>query len=72
MQNTVHFILQGKGGIGKTFVSSILAQSGSFSDHELTENDLPTPTDAYGRSKLAAEQAVSHSVNPTASPGQNA
>jgi hypothetical protein len=26
MQNTVHFILQGKGGIGKTFVSSILAQ----------------------------------------------
>ena len=26
MQNTVHFILQGKGGIGKTFFSSILAQ----------------------------------------------
>jgi hypothetical protein len=26
MQNTVHFILQGKGGIGKTFVSSIIAQ----------------------------------------------
>ena len=26
MHNTVHFILQGKGGIGKTFVSSIIAQ----------------------------------------------
>ncbi|MYN00775.1 hypothetical protein GTP41_01545 [Pseudoduganella sp. DS3] len=26
MQNTVHFVLQGKGGIGKTFVSTILAQ----------------------------------------------
>jgi nucleoside-diphosphate-sugar epimerase len=40
------------------FVSSILAQSGSFSDHELTEDDSPTPADAYGRSKLAAERAV--------------
>ena len=26
MKNTVHFILQGKGGIGKSFVSSLLAQ----------------------------------------------
>jgi len=26
MQNTVHFVLQGKGGIGKTLVSTILAQ----------------------------------------------
>ena len=26
MHNTVHFILQGKGGIGKTLVSTILAQ----------------------------------------------
>ena len=26
MQNTVHFILQGKGGIGKTLVSTIVAQ----------------------------------------------
>lgn len=40
------------------FVSSIAAQSGSFSDHELTEEDQPRPTNAYGRSKLAAEQAV--------------
>ncbi|EIT5909640.1 conjugal transfer protein TraL [Salmonella enterica] len=26
MKNTVHFILQGKGGIGKSFISSLLAQ----------------------------------------------
>jgi len=40
------------------FVSSIAAQSDSFSDHELTEDDVPRPTNAYGRSKLAAEQSV--------------
>lgn len=40
------------------FVSSIAAQSGSSSEHELTEDDPPTPSNAYGRSKLAAEQAV--------------
>jgi nucleoside-diphosphate-sugar epimerase len=40
------------------FVSSIAAQSGAFSDHELTEDDLPRPNNAYGRSKLAAEQAI--------------
>jgi nucleoside-diphosphate-sugar epimerase len=40
------------------YVSSIRAQSGAFSDHILTEADAPTPTDAYGRSKLAAENAV--------------
>jgi nucleoside-diphosphate-sugar epimerase len=40
------------------FVSSIAAQSGSYADHELTENDFPTPNNAYGRSKLAAEQAI--------------
>ena len=26
MQNTVHFVLQAKGGIGKSFVSTLLAQ----------------------------------------------
>ncbi len=40
------------------FVSSIRAQSGPTADHALTERDEPTPTDAYGRSKLAAETAV--------------
>jgi UDP-glucose 4-epimerase len=40
------------------FVSSIAAQSGSSSDHELAEDDVPAPINAYGRSKLAAEQAI--------------
>ncbi|MCK1511889.1 NAD-dependent epimerase/dehydratase family protein [Bradyrhizobium sp. 190] len=40
------------------FISSIAAQSGSYSAHELTEDDFPTPNNAYGRSKFAAEQAV--------------
>lgn len=40
------------------FVSSIRAQSGPAADHVLTERDAARPTDAYGRSKLAAEEAV--------------
>jgi nucleoside-diphosphate-sugar epimerase len=40
------------------FVSSIRAQSGATADHALTERDEASPTDAYGRSKLAAEAAV--------------
>lgn len=39
-------------------LSSIRAQSGPSADHVLTETDAPHPTDAYGRSKLAAEAAV--------------
>jgi len=40
------------------FVSSIRGQSGPAADHALTERDEAAPTDAYGRSKLAAEAAV--------------
>jgi nucleoside-diphosphate-sugar epimerase len=40
------------------FISSIAAQSGPYADHELTEDDFPTPHNAYGRSKFAAEQAI--------------
>ena len=40
------------------FMSSIRAQSGPSSDQVLRETDAPQPTDAYGRSKLAAEDAV--------------
>ncbi len=40
------------------FLSSIRAQSGAAADHVLTESDAPQPTDAYGRSKLAAETFV--------------
>ncbi len=40
------------------FASSIRAQTGPAADHPLTEADTPQPTDAYGRSKLAAEAFV--------------
>jgi UDP-glucose 4-epimerase len=40
------------------YVSSIQAQCGPAADHALTERDPPLPTDPYGRSKLAAEEAV--------------
>jgi nucleoside-diphosphate-sugar epimerase len=40
------------------FVSSIRAQTGPSAAHVLTEDDPPNPTDAYGRSKLAAEAFV--------------
>jgi UDP-glucose 4-epimerase len=46
------------------FVSSIRAQSGPAADHALTERDVPGPTDAYGASKLAAEEAVRASGVP--------
>ena len=39
MQNTVHFILQGKGGIGKTLVSTILAQW--IAGKDVGEGDQP-------------------------------
>lgn len=40
------------------FLSSIRAQSGPISEQPLSEIDTPAPTDAYGRSKLAAEQGL--------------
>jgi UDP-glucose 4-epimerase len=48
-----------RGGVRHfVFISSVRAQSGPSADHALTERDEPAPTDAYGRSKLAAEAAV--------------
>jgi UDP-glucose 4-epimerase len=40
------------------FLSSIRAQSGPVAEGLLTEADTPRPTDAYGRSKLAAERGL--------------
>ena len=40
------------------FLSSIRAQSGPTAEGILTEDREPRPTDAYGRSKLAAEQGL--------------
>ena len=40
------------------FLSSVRAQAGATADHILTEDLAPQPTDAYGRSKLAAEQSL--------------
>lgn len=40
------------------FLSSIRAQSGPSAARILTEDDEPRPNDAYGRSKLAAEQGL--------------
>ncbi len=46
-------------GIGHlVFMSSIRAQSGPASTNVLRETDAPHPTDAYGHSKLGAEDAV--------------
>ena len=40
------------------FLSSVRAQCGPTSPGLLTESDPPRPTDAYGRSKLAAERGL--------------
>jgi UDP-glucose 4-epimerase len=41
-------------------LSSVRAQSGPSADHVLAETMEPRPTDAYGRSKLAAERAIAN------------
>jgi len=46
------------------YMSSVRAQCGASADHAVTERDPPAPTDAHGRSKLAAEEAVRSSGVP--------
>jgi len=42
-------------------MSSVRAQAGLSADHAITEQNSPEPTDAYGRSKLAAERLIAES-----------
>ena len=42
-------------------MSSVRAQAGLAADHVITERDAARPTDAYGRSKLAAERLLKES-----------
>lgn len=46
-------------------MSSIRAQSGPVSEKIVSETDEPHPTDAYGRSKLAAERALAEVLEGT-------
>jgi UDP-glucose 4-epimerase len=60
------------------FISSVAAQTGPSADHVLGEDDAPRPTTIYGRTKLAAEEAlraagVSHTIlRPVVVYGRNA
>lgn len=57
-------ITAAKTGVHFIQVSSIAAQSGPVSASILTEQDVPTPVNAYGISKLLAEIAVRDSGVP--------
>lgn len=46
-------------------MSSVRAQSGASADGVIDETSKAAPTDAYGRSKLAAEQAVAATLDGT-------
>lgn len=50
-------------------MSSVRAQSGPAADHVLRETDPPQPSDAYGRSKLKAESAMSEALAGSATRG---
>ena len=54
-------------GIGRfVLMSSVRAQVGASATQVLTEDTPPAPSDAYGRSKLAAEQAVARELGGVA------
>jgi nucleoside-diphosphate-sugar epimerase len=46
------------------FISSVRAQAGLSAERPITDQDVPAPTDAYGRSKLEAERLVAASGIP--------
>jgi nucleoside-diphosphate-sugar epimerase len=46
------------------YISSVRAQVGAYAEQTVREQDEPNPTNQYGRSKLAAEQAIRASGVP--------
>jgi UDP-glucose 4-epimerase len=46
------------------YISSVRAQTGAYSTRPVRETDEPRPTNNYGRSKLAAEQAIRAAAVP--------
>ena len=48
------------------FLSSVRAQCGPVSDNPIGDDDIPRPTDPYGRSKLEAEAALAETGIPFA------
>lgn len=48
------------------FLSSVRAQCGPVSDTPVGDDDVPRPTDPYGRSKLEAEEALAETGIPFA------
>ena len=49
MQNTIHFILQGKGGCGKSFVASLLAQFFAAQDADLKTFDTDQENNTFSQ-----------------------
>lgn len=67
-QATLRLAGQGVGRIGRlVFLSSIRAIAGPVSPAPLDERTPPRPTDAYGRSKLKAEEGLARLDLPTVS-----
>ena len=49
MQNSIHFILQGKGGIGKSFVAAMLAQYFDSKGADLKAFDTDQENDTFAQ-----------------------
>lgn len=66
LKNTVHFILQGKGGIGKSFISSLLAQYVKSSHGSVSAFDIDQVN-----ATLAAYDALNVTHIPVMKPDNN-
>lgn len=63
MTNDVHFILQGKGGVGKSFIASILAQY--FKDHKQLDTVSVADTDPVNASTARVKRLNAEIVQIT-------